>query len=191
MKTIARVDDPSLVKALAHPLRIEILRRLQDRVASPSELTAELGADLRNISYHVQRLERLGLLELVQTKQRRGALEHFYRARGKLAITDQAWDQVPTIVKDAMVGATLDQVRADLSTAAAGRGFDRGDAHLTRAAVVLDEKGFRELVDAFNDLYELVGTIAKQCAERLAAATDDDAGIDAGVVLALFETDRS
>ena len=77
VKQITEIDDPRFVKALAHPLRIHILRILQDRTASPRELADELGAKLPNVSYHVRFLERLGVLELVETQPRRGALEHF------------------------------------------------------------------------------------------------------------------
>jgi len=54
MKPITDIDDPRLVKALAHPLRIQILNLLRDRVASPSELADEIGAPLGNVSYHVR-----------------------------------------------------------------------------------------------------------------------------------------
>ncbi len=70
-----------MVKAYAHPLRVEILRLLEDRVASPSELAAEVGAPLSNTSYHVRRLEELGLVELKGRILRRGAVEHRYAAR--------------------------------------------------------------------------------------------------------------
>ena len=75
------MTDSSVVKAYSHPLRIGILRRLEGRVASPSELAAELGAPLSNTSYHVRRLEALGLVELTGEVVRRGAVEHRYTAR--------------------------------------------------------------------------------------------------------------
>jgi DNA-binding transcriptional ArsR family regulator len=80
--TAAReVTDSRVVKAYAHPLRVEILRLLEDRVASPTELATELGAPLSNTSYHVRRLEELGLIELRGRILRRGAVEHRYAAR--------------------------------------------------------------------------------------------------------------
>jgi DNA-binding transcriptional ArsR family regulator len=60
------ITDPRLAKALAHPLRLEILRHLGDRTASPSEIAAEIGAPLTNVSYHVRKLRALGLIKLVR-----------------------------------------------------------------------------------------------------------------------------
>ena len=110
MKQISEIEDPRLVKALAHPIRINILRILEDRVASPRELAEELEASLSNVSYHVRFLLNLGVLELVKTVPRRGALEHYYQAVARLRITTQAWAEVPGIVKDAMIAATLQQI---------------------------------------------------------------------------------
>jgi hypothetical protein len=67
-----------------HPLRLRILEHLllgePGAVASPNELSKELDAPLGNVSYHVGKLHEQGLLELVKTEPRRGAVEHFYGA---------------------------------------------------------------------------------------------------------------
>jgi DNA-binding transcriptional ArsR family regulator len=57
------VDAPTL-KALAHPMRVQILRILQlrDR-ASVTSLTAELGETTGATSYHLRQLARHGLVE--------------------------------------------------------------------------------------------------------------------------------
>jgi DNA-binding transcriptional ArsR family regulator len=70
-------------KALAHPLRGQILTLLEDGGRkSPSELAGELeGAPLGNVSYHVRYLHGQDLIRLVATEPRRGAVEHFYEAR--------------------------------------------------------------------------------------------------------------
>jgi DNA-binding transcriptional ArsR family regulator len=81
-------------KALTHPLRVEILARLdiaaksngkhdgeRPGAYSPSELTALVGAPLGNVSYHVRELAKAGLIKPAgRPAQRRGALEHFYRS---------------------------------------------------------------------------------------------------------------
>jgi predicted ArsR family transcriptional regulator len=85
----ATVDIPvnweHLARATAHPLRVAILEILGidgGRVLSPSDLGQELQIPLSNTNYHVTELAKAGLIELVRTRQVRGATEHFYRLPG-------------------------------------------------------------------------------------------------------------
>jgi DNA-binding transcriptional ArsR family regulator len=186
LKQITEIDDPRVVKALAHPIRIHILRVLQDRVASPREIADELDAKLPNVSYHMRTLERLGFVQLVSTTPRRGAIEHHYRAVARLRITGKAWAQVPAIVKDAMVAATLDQIVSFVGASARIGGFDRKDAHASRQPMVVDAQGFRELSDALDELLLRANEIEAASAKRLAAGDHKDEQ-SAGLVLMLFE----
>src|SRR5438067_13082175 len=127
VKQITEINDPRFVKALAHPLRIHILRILEDRTASPRELADELEAKLPNVSYHVRFLERLGVLKLVDTQPRRGALEHYYRANGRLRVTGRAWAEVPAIVKNARVAPPPDQIADHVNDGSSYGGCDVGE----------------------------------------------------------------
>ena len=74
------------------------------------------------MSYHVRRLHALGFLELVKRTPRRGAIEHHYRAKARPRVTDEGWAETPSIVKRAMVGASLQQITSYVNAAAgAGR----------------------------------------------------------------------
>jgi DNA-binding transcriptional ArsR family regulator len=73
-------DERRLKEALAHPLRARALALFGTDTVSPNQVAKQLDVDVRNLAYHIRVLRRLGLIELVETKQRRGALEHFYRA---------------------------------------------------------------------------------------------------------------
>ena len=187
VKQITEIDDPRFVKALAHPLRIHILRILEDRTASPRELADELGAKLPNVSYHVRFLERLGVLKLVGTQPRRGALEHYYQANGRLRVTGKAWAQVPDIVKNAMVGATLDQIVEYVNAGAMIGGFDGADAHASRQPMLLDAQGFKDLGAALDELLDRANAIAAESAKRVAADNHGSDELSAGLVLMLFE----
>ena len=146
MKPYSDINDPRLIKALAHPLRVRILSILETRdMASPNEMADELGVSLGVMSYHVRRLHALGFLELVKRTPRRGAIEHHYRAKARPHVTDEGWAETPSIVKRAMVGASLQQITGFINTAAAQGGFDRGDAHLSRTVVALNEQGWKQL----------------------------------------------
>jgi predicted transcriptional regulator len=140
MKPISGIDDPRLVKGMAHPLRVRLLAILQTKTASPSELAQELGVPLGNVSYHVRVLADFGLIRLVRRTPRRGAIEHHYEAVGKLLITDRAWAQVPEVIKEAMVGATLLQISDYVNTAAQTGGFDARDAHVGRYPLTVDAR---------------------------------------------------
>lgn len=72
-----------LARANTHPLRVSILEVLGldgGRTLSPKDLSMELQAPLSTVNYHVTELAKAGLLELVDQRQVRGAVEHFYRA---------------------------------------------------------------------------------------------------------------
>ena len=170
MKQITEIDDPRLVKGLAHPLRIAILRALRDRVASPSEIAEELDAPLGNVSYHVRFLARMGLIELSGTQPRRGAVEHYYRAIGRVQVSDAAWAQVPAPVRNAVVSATLDQVGRSVGAAAAAGGFGHDDAHASRIEVTLDAAGLADLSAALTALHERAIHIEGESSERIAQA---------------------
>jgi DNA-binding transcriptional ArsR family regulator len=186
MKAINDINDPRLVKALAHPLRVRILGVLQDRVASPSDLAEELKAPLGNVSYHVRILAQLGLLKLVKKRPRRGAIEHYYEARSRVRVSDRAWGQVPNIVKEAMVNATLDQVSTYVEQSAESGGFERANAHLTRQPLHLDEEGWAELSALVLKTLERANEIEAASLERLKEG-NHEGEFEAGLVMMLFE----
>lgn len=70
--------DHQLVRALAHPTRMEILERLQGRIASPVELSQELNKSPSVISYHACTLLQCGCLELIASERRKGSLENVF-----------------------------------------------------------------------------------------------------------------
>ena len=73
------VGGSKTIAALSHPTRVRVLAYLRmHQVASPTEIAAELRIPLGNVSYHARRLEALGLIRLVERRQRRGAIEHRY-----------------------------------------------------------------------------------------------------------------
>jgi DNA-binding transcriptional ArsR family regulator len=189
MKPDKDITDPRIAKALAHPLRVRILNVLDERVASPSEIAAELDADLGVVSYHVRKLQHLGLLKLVRRKQRRGAIEHFYKSDIRPVVRSDVWGRVPGIVKKAMVGATVSQVADVVSAAVQSGGFERSEAHLTRSPVVLDQRGFSELATKLDGVLADIERIGAASEKRLAKA-QHEGEIRATAVLMLFESEE-
>lgn len=74
------LDWEAIARAGMHPLALEILTLIESAEGewTPKELAEALGAELGVASYHVRMLVARGLLTLVKTEPRRGALAHFY-----------------------------------------------------------------------------------------------------------------
>lgn len=76
----SQVIDQRLVKAVAHPLRVEVLEAIISQgEVSPTQIATNLEQELGKVSYHVNVLRSCEVIELARTRQRRGALEHFFR----------------------------------------------------------------------------------------------------------------
>ncbi len=81
------LDRPDVVRvALGHP-RGELLGRLA-RPASAPELARELGLTRQKVNYHLRALENAGLIELVETRQRRGCMERVMQATAETFVVD-------------------------------------------------------------------------------------------------------
>jgi DNA-binding transcriptional ArsR family regulator len=186
MKPFADLSDHRVVKALAHPLRVQILGLLEQQTASPSELAAELRVPLGNVSYHVRQLQAFGLIRLVRTTPRRGSIEHHYELVARPDITDQAWEGLPDIVKDAMVGAALAPLGRMVNDAAVAGGFSRREAHLSRTALTLDDDGWRAVSELLVGMFDKLAAIERDSVERLAES--DGEASHSTVVLMNFES---
>lgn len=156
------------IAAMAHPLRARVLRVLADRdVMSPAQISRDLRADLRDVSYHVKRLAELECAELVYTRPVRGALEHFYRATEQPLITTDEFEDLDRIMAEDMVCHAVQRILDDFVALwnAEMIGFDP-DFHLTRTPRILDEEGYQEGLKAFERCRLEMIEIERRSAER-------------------------
>lgn len=74
------LDWEAVARAGMHPLAVDILTLIESAEGewTPKELAEALEHDLGTTSYHVRQLAARGLLKMVRTEPRRGALSHFY-----------------------------------------------------------------------------------------------------------------
>lgn len=158
-----------VAKAFAHPLRVQILIILNERVASPNLLAQELDQSLNLVAYHVRVLEKYDCIELVDTKQRRGATEHFYRATRRQFLTDSEWTRMPESLRPGLSGAMLKAIFDDIEEAVVKNTFDEiGDRHLSRTPMVVDKQGWSEVATLLSDTLDRLLEIQAGCSERIA-----------------------
>jgi DNA-binding transcriptional ArsR family regulator len=179
--------DPRLAKALSHPMRTRILAILNERVASPNEISEMIEERLPNVSYHVRALLDLGCIELVSTAQRRGAIEHYYRAIVRPFFTDRDWKKLPQSGRQAVSDVALQMIWEDVSDAIESGTFEaRPNRHLSRSAVDVDETGWKELHDLLVRTLQETDKIQARSADRMKKSGDDP--VPARVVIMHFES---
>lgn len=151
-----------LYKALSHPLRQKILIKLNERAASPSDLAVELDEKIGNVAYHVRTLLELETVELVDTKQVRGTLEHFYRATARPFVDDEHWARLPISVRRQFTDTTMQGIWDHVVEATQEGGFDDPDTHISWTTLDLDEEGRTEVARILGEALEAV--LAEQAA---------------------------
>lgn len=186
----ASAVDSRLAKALAHPLRVQLLAALNQGVASPNELAKKLGEPLTNVSYHVRMLHDLGCIELVETEPRRGALEHYYRAVMRPFFSDRDWKRLPKNARNSISDAVLQLVWDDAASAIKSGSFDeRDDRHLSRSVLAVDEQGWGELQDLLAETLDRAMQIQVDSASR--ASKSDGETFCANLVMFTHPTPKS
>jgi len=161
--------DQRLSRALSHPLRAECLTILNARVASPAEIARELDIEVSNVSYHVKELLELDCVELVRTRQVRGATEHFYRGVAQKYLHDDMWSRLSHPVRNGIsltairviIGALRDSVEAGI--------FDRmKDRHVSIVTYQLDGDGWAEMRALYKETLERGMAIGARAEGRIA-----------------------
>jgi DNA-binding transcriptional ArsR family regulator len=183
---IEDISDPRMVRALSHPLRVRVLGILEERTASAVEISRMLRAPLGVVAYHVRTLDRLGLIELQREAPVRGAVQRFFRARERPAVSAESWSKAPPVAKQALIGATLQQINDYARASNAAGGIDRADAHVTRTALKLDPEGWERLAELLNGVLGEIESIEREVAARQGDETAPPLD-DAGLVMMLFE----
>lgn len=178
--------DQRLVRAMGHPVRVQALIILNERIASPNEISKELSQSVGHVSYHIKVLKECECIELVDTAPRRGAMEHYYRATDRAFLDASEWASLPSSIRPGLSASLLQTVVNDASSALTSGTFDkRIDRHLSWTPMIIDEKGWDELRDRLEAALEDVLSIQAASAERLAKA--DQAGIPVTVAAMCFE----
>jgi DNA-binding MarR family transcriptional regulator len=191
-KQLKQVIDPVLAKAFSHSLRGHVLVTLCEKgVGSPKEIADELEIDVSEVSYHFRELKRRKLIRLVRTVPRRGFFEHFYEPSGTaFYFDDEEWMEVPAALRSALSGETLKQIVDGMSAALEAGSFEAHDGHLSQSWLLVDRRGWREVMETMQGALDRVQEIREACAKRRGPSPSEPQ-IATSVVIAAFETAAS
>jgi DNA-binding transcriptional ArsR family regulator len=80
MPDVYPLENIEQMRAMADDLRLRVLQLLGHAPMTVTEIGKQLGVPANKTHYHVRELERVGLLRLVETREKGGVLEKYYRA---------------------------------------------------------------------------------------------------------------
>lgn len=153
--------------ASAHPVRLKAFTILVERPASPKEIAVAIGEEVTHVAYHVRELERLEVIELVDTAQVRGATQHFYRAVAKPELTDEEWAEMAPDERQSFSILGVQLMISDAARSLSEGTFDkRGDRYMTRTPMQLDKVGWKELTAAYARVFADINAIHEASATR-------------------------
>lgn len=159
------------IKAMSHPLRAEAFRLIRESgPLSPREVARDLEADLKDVSYHIRKLNEFACVEEVANRQVRGAVEHFYRATEQVMVDTEEWTelaeaepQMAEVLTDETMQGIVDDYSASRSAAVVG--LDE-EFWIIRTLPLLDPEGVREALEASQEYENAMNEITARSAKR-------------------------
>jgi predicted ArsR family transcriptional regulator len=141
---------PEVFKAMAHPLRLRIIRLCLHEALTNKEIATRLGRDPATTLHHVRLLVRTGFLEPEPPRNgARGALEKPYHTTNKSWVLNvsRPEDQVESLL------ATVDALRDELVDAGPGAGVAGARLGLKLSEARREElaERIRQLVDEYAE----------------------------------------
>ncbi|HMI82263.1 MAG TPA: helix-turn-helix domain-containing protein [Solirubrobacterales bacterium] len=167
------------MKAMSSQLRAEAFRLIRDRgPMSPKEVAEELEVKVRDLNYHIRKLEEFDCIEEVGTRRIKSVLEHLYAATERHMIDTDEWEDLATQepeMAEFLVDEFMQSIVDDYteSRRAGIVGLDE-QFFIVRVPLWLDSKGLREARKAsvkYQD--EMVDIAARSAARHGEEGTDE------------------
>lgn len=112
MQETYELETIEQLRAIADMLRIRIIDLLQNQPMTVTQLGDTLGIAPAKVHYHVRELERVGLLRLVETREKGGILEKYYQPIAKdISVSKNLFLTAPPDESLAATSAWLDQMK--------------------------------------------------------------------------------
>ncbi|GLV60423.1 hypothetical protein KDH_72420 [Dictyobacter sp. S3.2.2.5] len=160
------IEDLEQLRAISDQLRVEILHVLRDQAMTTKQLGDRLGMAPAKVHYHVRELERVGLVRLVETREKGGILEKYYQpiarsfnVSGKILLSSPPHEVL------ASLGSMVDQSR-DKFLNHLSRAMERRD---DQTSMLLRWVRFRATYEEQKRVYEQIFELLRPFEER-----DDD-----------------
>lgn len=162
-----RIDDPGALKALAHPVRLDLLEAVSLRGPLTATQAAEIvGESPANCSWHLRQLARYGYLEEVPgaTGRQRPWQRRQESMEWNETGTDPAMDAAARALTDVYVDHEVGRIRQAMNLPRTGEWIDSTVA--TQALTWLTREELAEVESTINDLFMTYRDRSRDAAQR-------------------------
>jgi DNA-binding transcriptional ArsR family regulator len=104
------IENIEQLRAVADLLRLRIIDLLQKQPMTVTQLGEMMGEAPAKMHYHVRELEKVGLLKLVETREKGGILEKYYQPIARELSVDRALLSAPADESTAMLRTLFGQI---------------------------------------------------------------------------------
>ncbi len=153
----------------ADRVRLNLLVLLNECTAGAGEIAEKLGIEKGVAAEILEEMLAGDLIEVVEEAPRRGEAVPRYRALVRAGWNDEEWARFGFEERWRLSAWVVQLINSDLAEAMSSGTFAaRTDAHTSRAVLLVDEEGWRDLNRIKNEALEACFTIQAESAERLA-----------------------
>lgn len=121
------ISDLETLRAIADPLRVQIMELLEDKSLTVKQVAEKLGLAPSKLYYHFGALEKLGMIEVAETRMVANMLEKTYKSAAHVLDVDPSLftfskegDNEPISI---LLSSTIDATREDLLRSMQARQF--------------------------------------------------------------------
>jgi len=166
--------EEEILSALEHPTRVHALMVLNERAASAAEIGREIGRSSDHVAYHLKRLRKLGLIELVEVAETPGGRTtgKFYRALIRPWFDHESWGMVDRRRQAIITATMLGLCNTDIAEAVRAGTIDDPDSHISRTPVIVDRNTYDGLVRLMDQAISDMLGIQRRAADRLLQGAD-------------------
>jgi hypothetical protein len=161
---------PVLYKALANPLRHQIIMRTGERPWSPKEIADDLGEPLKRVCEQIEVLLDFEppLLELVDERPGpRGSTIHLYVAVIRARLNHADWEQLSPAEQAAQTVTITEQLHGEWIASINAGLFHADPNHvLMRTPLNLDREGMRQIDAILVEAQDRFAEVERESAER-------------------------
>ena len=152
------IDSIEQLRAIADVLRISIIDRLQEQPMTVTQLGDALGEAPAKIHYHVRELEKVGLVRLVETREKGGILEKYFQPVARdFTVSKSLFLRATPDESLAAIGAWFDQLKNSFERAfriAIEKKEDAPNLQLNDAILYLTAEDHRQLCKQVYELFK-------------------------------------